>query len=1007
MSSNPVQPYAVLNEVKYKLNISLTDTSQDDQITVATNDANNYIAEQTAVHAVVVTAGDDPSLSSMANNLAAAYFNFWISTDKSREEIELWQDRIQQYIMAKYGLKSANMLSGDQTFGITGGFGGEASSSGGGSGGGGNGGGEANTASNLGAGEGLFAQKVGVDLQFKSLVAGTNVTLSSDGDTVTINSSGAGAGTLSGLIIDTNKDWLGFEITELGLIDFDNASGTNPTLSAVDSASESTLLLGSNFRITSGFADFAEISTPANPATDTGRLYVADDTGTTTLFFRDSAGTETNLLDTGNNGITSINADATFAQTLTGGTGIDIVDNLSGDHSFAIDSTVATSSNNLSFFSPTSSAQLAGVISDETGSGLLVFGTSPSLITPGIADFTNATHDHESTGGAGQLTATLSLDATGTPDDTNFLRGDNTWIAPSLDNLTDVTISGADQEQVLVNDGAGQWVNQLLTAAQLPSTIAYTDLTNSFGPTQQFPGGLQLATNANLDLEGGFISDVRDFTLNEQSVDPTLVDITKATIFLDDAVTFGSPDPLLAVMINRDGAITKKPIVTSETVFALNQFSNGMFTEETGTELVDPLLADTMRVQIFNESDTGATFEVVLEGIIFVIQSPNISLSISNSLNLAVGTPTAPVKHSVWIFNDNGTPTMTSSTMGFPMGGDFAVVGTFSLQDKASILTDGPYSTNSPDYEIKDSDIRGHLAHINDRLVELDAVYISGINMTVTPDVGGGTAAEVSFVSDEGVAFELHKETIEAYDSTNVTSILAVLNENTQQPDEVTRVTNIGTDIVGLETPSGVTIATNQAFNLVLYTIHSDTEPNQTNYGINLPQNVYTGGSRVQDAIDDISGFTIRTVPNNIRGIVLLISEVTISITGGGATFEVSAIKDIRGLSPGVSGGGTTGGGGATSLDGLSDVTIGQIATATGQILELAADSQWRNVPNPAGLLAADNTWTGFQDYTEQLAPIDPATTEVRFYAKRIDGTNQGLFCKLEQDGGIVELQLA
>ena len=51
------------------------------------------------------------------------------------------------------------------------------------------GGGEANTASNLGGGEGLFANKVGVDLQFKSLVASGPVSLTSDGTTVTIGSS--------------------------------------------------------------------------------------------------------------------------------------------------------------------------------------------------------------------------------------------------------------------------------------------------------------------------------------------------------------------------------------------------------------------------------------------------------------------------------------------------------------------------------------------------------------------------------------------------------------------------------------------------------------------------------------------------------------------------------------------------------------------------------------------------------------------------------------------------
>jgi len=50
----------------------------------------------------------------------------------------------------------------------------------------GGGGGEANTASNSGGGEGLSQTKNGVDLPFKSLLGGTNVSLTSQTDTVTI-----------------------------------------------------------------------------------------------------------------------------------------------------------------------------------------------------------------------------------------------------------------------------------------------------------------------------------------------------------------------------------------------------------------------------------------------------------------------------------------------------------------------------------------------------------------------------------------------------------------------------------------------------------------------------------------------------------------------------------------------------------------------------------------------------------------------------------------------------
>lgn len=45
-------------------------------------------------------------------------------------------------------------------------------------------------ASNLGAGQGVFAQKSGSTLQFKSLAAGANITLTSNGTTITIAGSG-------------------------------------------------------------------------------------------------------------------------------------------------------------------------------------------------------------------------------------------------------------------------------------------------------------------------------------------------------------------------------------------------------------------------------------------------------------------------------------------------------------------------------------------------------------------------------------------------------------------------------------------------------------------------------------------------------------------------------------------------------------------------------------------------------------------------------------------------
>lgn len=54
--------------------------------------------------------------------------------------------------------------------------------------------GDVNTATNLGTGSGLFASKADYALQFKSIAAGSNIELEDDGSTITINASGGAAG---------------------------------------------------------------------------------------------------------------------------------------------------------------------------------------------------------------------------------------------------------------------------------------------------------------------------------------------------------------------------------------------------------------------------------------------------------------------------------------------------------------------------------------------------------------------------------------------------------------------------------------------------------------------------------------------------------------------------------------------------------------------------------------------------------------------------------------------
>ncbi|WP_342052005.1 MULTISPECIES: hypothetical protein [unclassified Cupriavidus] len=81
---------------------------------------------------------------------------------------------------------------------------------------------------------------------------------------------------------------------------------------------------------------------------------------------------------------------------------------------FSCGTTFALTSGNLSQFAATTSAQLAGVLSDETGTGVAVFGTSPTITTPNIVG--TATNNNAAAGSVGEFPsnqATVAL-TTGT-----------------------------------------------------------------------------------------------------------------------------------------------------------------------------------------------------------------------------------------------------------------------------------------------------------------------------------------------------------------------------------------------------------------------------------------------------------------------------------------------------------------------------------------------------------------------------------------------------------------
>lgn len=133
-------------------------------------------------------------------------------------------------------------------------------------------------------------------------------------------------------------------------------------------------------------------------------------------------------------------------------------------------SAVPNSTDNLGFFSATTSAQLRGVLSDETGTGSAVFSNTPALTTPDIADFTVSTLPAAGTRGR----TAIVTDATATDDCT--VGGAATY-AFCIDNGTAWVPAGGSG----AGGGATTSLNNLAATAVNASIIPGADNTIDLG----------------------------------------------------------------------------------------------------------------------------------------------------------------------------------------------------------------------------------------------------------------------------------------------------------------------------------------------------------------------------------------------------------------------------------------------------------------------------------------------------------------------------------------------
>lgn len=226
--------------------------------------------------------------------------------------------------------------------------------------------------------------------------------------------------------------------------------------------------------------NFATVGAYASTFTMTGATTVTFPTSGTLL--STAAVITPNQGGTGiaNNNSSTLTISGAYASTFT----------LSGTTSvtFPTSGTLSTTSNKLSAFAATTSAELAGVISDETGTGALVFATNPTF---SLSDVTTNNVSASAHGWCPKLSGTS----------TTFLNGSGTFTTPAStvsivrSARTSNTILAAGDLSTLVDITSGTF-SQTFTAAATLGSGWYCYLKNSG------TGNITLDPNGSETIDG-------------------------------------------------------------------------------------------------------------------------------------------------------------------------------------------------------------------------------------------------------------------------------------------------------------------------------------------------------------------------------------------------------------------------------------------------------------------------------------------------------------------------
>ena len=332
--------------------------------------------------------------------------------------------------------------------------------------------------------------------------------------------------------------------------------------------------------------------------------------------------------------------------------------------------TVGLSTNKLSFFSATSSSELAGVISDETGSGLLVFGTSPNFttsITTGSSSFdafnTNATTVN-AFGAATALTIGSATSATVTVRPGTVV-GSNTTQNLFNTVATTLNIGGAATTLSVGSSTGTTTVNNNLAVTGTSTLTGNTSVTGTVTVTGSLAanGGITVDTsNFTVDGSTGAVATASTLSVGSNATitgdlavnggDVTTTSVGTATLFNTNATTLNIGGAATVVSI---GSASGSTTVNNNMVVTGNLTVNGTTTTVNSTTItVDDITLELGSVATPSDV-TASGGGIVLKGATDkTLTWSTLGWTSSEDFNLVTGKQ----------YEINGTSVLSSTTLG-------------------------------------------------------------------------------------------------------------------------------------------------------------------------------------------------------------------------------------------------------------------------------------------------------------------------------------------------------